>query len=164
MILSAIVATAKNGVIGVNNRLPWQLPAESAYFRSTIKGHPVITGRRNYDSMKGPMPGSLNIVVTHQTDFKVPEPHIIVHSIDEALERPEVKQANEVFILGGQTIYEQAMPKTDRLYLTVVDAEPEGDTFFRYNPDEWREIKSEHHPADAENKYAFDIKLLERKR
>jgi dihydrofolate reductase len=164
MILSSIVAMSKNGVIGKDNHLPWKLPAESAYFRGTVKGHPVITGRRNWDSMGRPMPGCLNIVVTTQPDFKVPEPHIVVHSVEEALELPEVKEADEVFILGGQTIYEQTMDKIDLLYLTIVDAEVEGDTFFKYNPDEWKKIWSEKHEADEENKYAFELMKFERKK
>lgn len=164
MILSIIVAASKNDVIGKDNKLPWRLPSESAYFRATVKRHPVITGRRNYDSMGGPMPGCLNIVVTHQPNLKVPKPHIVVHSLEEALTLPQVKKADEVFILGGQTIYEQAMDKIDKLYLTRVNTVVEGDTFFHYKPDDWRLIKSEHRPADAENIYDYDIMLLERKR
>jgi dihydrofolate reductase len=164
MILSSIVAVSKNGVIGRDNKLPWRLPAESAYFRGTVKGHPVITGRRNWDSMGRPMPGCLNIVVTTQPGFTVPKPHIVVHSVEEALDLPEVKEADEVFILGGQTIYEQTMDKIDLLYLTIVDAEVEGDTFFHWDPEQWHKVWSEKHKADAENNYAFELMKLERKK
>lgn len=164
MILSAIVAVSKNHVIGKDNKLPWRLPAESAYFRGTIKGHPVITGRRNYESMGRPMPDCLNIVVTTQDDFEVPQPHKVVHSVEAALALPEVKSADEVFILGGQTIYEQTMDKIDKLYLTKVDVEVEGDTFFHYQPKDWRLTWSKKHPADAENVYSFEMMVFERKR
>lgn len=163
MILSAIVAVSKNGVIGKDNKLPWRLPDESAYFRGTVKGHPVITGRRNYESMGRPMPGCLNVVITHQSDFQVPSPHIVVHSLEEALALPEIKKADEVFVLGGQTIYEQSMPLIDKLYLTKVDAEVDGDTFFNYDADDWRKVWSKDHPADAENVYPFEMMVLERR-
>ena len=164
MILSSIVAVSKNGVIGKDNKLPWRLPAESAYFRSTVKGHPVITGRRNYESMGRPMPDCLNIVVTAQPDFEVPKPHIVVHSVEDALALPEVKKADEVFILGGQTIYEQTMDKIDKLYLTKVDAKVEGDTFFKYDENDWELVWSKKHPADNDNAYAFNMLVFERRR
>jgi dihydrofolate reductase len=164
MILSSIVAVSKNGVIGKDNHLPWKLPDESAYFRETVKGHPVITGRRNWDSMGRPMPGCLNIVVTTQPDFTVPEPHIVVHSVEDALKLSEVTEADEVFILGGQTIYEQTNDKIDKLYLTIVDTELDGDTFFHYDLKDWEKVWSKKHPADENHAYAFDMMIFERKR
>jgi dihydrofolate reductase len=163
MKLSIIVAAAEDGVIGKDGIMPWRLPAEGAYFRATTWGHPVITGRKNYEAMGRPLPGRLNIVITRQTDYKVPAGVLVVHSVDEALELPQVKQADEVFVIGGQEIYSQAMPKVDKLYLTDVHAKIDGDTFFKYDPEDWRLEWSEHHPADEQNKYAFTLKRLVRK-
>ncbi|HEX5447585.1 MAG TPA: dihydrofolate reductase [Candidatus Saccharimonadales bacterium] len=163
MKISFIVAVAENGVIGVNGHMPWRLPAESAYFRETTKGHPVITGRKNFEAMGRPLPDRLNVVVTRQKNYEVPEGAVVVHSVAEALELPAVKSAQEVFVIGGQQIYEEAMPLADKLYVTDVHARVEGDTFFRYDPRAWRLIHSQYHPADEENHFAFTIKQLVRK-
>jgi dihydrofolate reductase len=145
--------------------MPWRLPDESAYFRQTTLGHPVITGRKNFEAMGRPLPDRLNVVITRQTDYRVPEGTIAVHSLTEALNLPAVKSADEVFIIGGQQIYDEAMPLTERLYLTTVHTKIDGGSaFFNYNPAEWHEVSRRDHPADAEHKYAFTIKLLERKR
>lgn len=164
MILSSIVAATENGVIGKDGKMPWRLPAESAYFRQTTMGHPVITGRKNFDAMGRPLPERLNIVITSQPDYKVPEGVVVVHSLDDALNLPPVKSADEVFIIGGQQIYEQAMPRTDRLYLTTVHTKiDDGTAFFTYEPDDWQLVSSKYHPADTDNKYAFTIKRFNRK-
>ena len=164
MILSAIVAAAENGVIGKDGKMPWRLPAESAYFRQTTLGHPVITGRKNYEAMGRPLPDRLNIVITRQPGYKVPKGVVVVHSLAAALELPHVKSANEVFIIGGQQIYDESMPLINRLYLTIVHTKIDGGTaFFNYNSDEWQTVRSQYHPADQDNKYAYTIKLLERK-
>ena len=165
MILSAIVAAAENNVIGKDGRMPWRLPDESAYFRQTTLGHPVITGRKNFEAMGRPLPDRLNVVITSQPGYKVPAGAVAVGSLDEALGLEAVKSADEVFVIGGQQIYELAMPRLDRLYLTVVHTKIDGGTtFFNYDPADWQEIRSDYHPADQANKYAFTIKLLERKR
>ncbi|MGH7157184.1 MAG: dihydrofolate reductase [Candidatus Saccharimonadales bacterium] len=163
MTVSLIVAAAENGVIGKGGKMPWRLPAESAYFRQTTLGHPVITGRKNYEAMGRPLPDRLNVVITHQPGYKIPDGVVVVHSLQEALDLPEIKQSKEVFIIGGAQIYQEAMPLADKLYLTTVHATVDGDTYFTYNPQEWTEVWSEHHPADAENKYAFTLQRLDRK-
>lgn len=158
-----IVAAAENGVIGKDGKMPWRLPSESRYFRETTTGHPVITGRKNYEGMGRPLPDRLNIVITRQDDYKVPAGVIVVHSLKDALRLPQVKSADEAFIIGGAQIYDEATPLSDRLYLTTIHAEIDGDTFFRYDPADWRLESSDYHPADAENKYAYTIKRLVRK-
>ena len=163
MILSLIVAATENGVIGKDGKMPWRLPAESAYFKKITLGHPVITGRKNYDAMGRPLPDRLNIVVSRQPDYSVPEGVVVVHSLEDALALPEVQKAPEVFVIGGQQLYELAMPLADKLYLTTVHTKIEGDRFFRYNPDEWQLTWSEPHLADSENKYAFTLQRLDRK-
>ncbi|HVS78799.1 MAG TPA: dihydrofolate reductase [Candidatus Saccharimonadales bacterium] len=164
MIISAIVAVSDNGVIGKDGKMPWRLPDESAYFKRTTVGHPIITGRKNFEAMRRPLPDRLNVIVTRQPDYKAPEGAVVAHSIDEALNLPEVRAAEEVFIIGGQQIYEEIMPKVDRLYLTKVHTAIDGGTaFFHYDPNEWRLVRSEERQADDDNPYAFTIQLLERK-
>jgi dihydrofolate reductase len=163
MIVSLIVAAAKNGVIGNKGKMPWRLPAESAYFRQTTLDHPVITGRKNYEAMGRPLPDRLNVVVTRQKDYQVPKGVIVVNSLQEALALPQITNEEEVFIIGGAQIYDEAMPIADRLYLTVVHADVIGDTYFRYSPADWSLVKSERHEADSENKYAFTIQVFDRK-
>ena len=119
-------------------------------------------GRKNYEAMGRPLPDRLNVVITRQ-DYEAPDGVVVVHSIEEALALPEVKQAKESFIIGGQQIYEQALPLADKLYFTRIDAKINGDTFFSYDPDEWDLIWSEEHPADEDNKYAFTLQQLVRK-
>ncbi|HET7827241.1 MAG TPA: dihydrofolate reductase [Candidatus Saccharimonadales bacterium] len=165
MVLSAIVAATENNVIGKDGQMPWRLPAESAYFRQTTMGHPVITGRKNYEAMGRPLPGRLNVVITRQADYKVPEGVAVAHSLAAALNLEAVKSAGEVFIIGGQQIYDEAMPTIDRLYLTIVHTKIDGGTaFFNYDPADWVEVRSDYHPADTDNNLAFTIKLFERKR
>lgn len=143
--------------------MPWHLPAENAYFRSMTRNHPVIIGRKNFEAMRRPMPKRPNIVITRQPDYKADEGAVVVHSLEEALARPEVKNADEVFVLGGTQIYDLAMPLTDMLYLTDIHAGIEGDTIFSYNPEDWRLVWSEYHPTDEQNEYAFTLKRLVRK-
>jgi dihydrofolate reductase len=164
MILSSIVAATENGVIGKDGGMPWRLPAESAYFRKVTEGHPIITGRKNFEAMGRALPNRLNIIITSQKDFKAPAGCIVVHSLEEALTLPEVKSANEVFVIGGSQIYDLAMPLTDKLYLTNIHTTLDGDTFFKYNPSQWEKVWSQEHPADAENKYGFELTILDRKK
>lgn len=161
--MSAIVAVAENGVIGAAGKMPWRLPAESAYFREVTRGHPVITGRKNFEAMGRALPDRLNIVITRQPDYQVPEGAVVAHSLEEALALPAVQKSKETFIIGGQQIYDQALPQVDKLYLTQVEVRVDGDTYFKYDPSEWRLIWSERHPADDQNKYAFTLEQLVRK-
>jgi dihydrofolate reductase len=163
MILSAIVAAAENGVIGKDGKMPWRLPSESAYFRQTTSGHPVITGRKNYEAMGRPLPDRLNIVITRQHNYHVPDGVVVVNSLEDALALPQIQKVPESFIIGGQQIYEESMPQIDKLYLTTVHVNLNGDTFFRYNPDDWLLEWSQRHEADAENKYAFTLQRFVRK-
>ena len=160
--ISAIVAVAKNGVIGKEGGLPWYLPAELARFKQVTMGHPIIMGRTTHESIGRALPGRTNIVVTHNKDFKA-EGCIVVNSLEEAIE--EAKKAGggeEVFIIGGEQIYKEAMPLLDRIYLTKVDAEVDGDKFFTFDESQWKQVSSEKHPADEKNQYNFEFTLLER--
>lgn len=165
MVVSAIAALSKNRVIGKNNDLPWRLPDDMKFFMETTKGHHVIMGRKNYDSLHPkykPLPQRTNIVLTRQRDFHAPG-CTVLHAIEPALELARNNKEDECFVIGGAEIYRLAMPHTTRLYLTEIDANVEGDTFF---PDidmsEWKEIRRTHHPADARHPYAFDIAVYDR--
>jgi dihydrofolate reductase len=109
------------------------------------------------------LPDRLNVVITSQPDYKVPQGVIVVHSLAAALDLEAVKSAKQVFVIGGAQIYDQAMPLANKLYLTIVHANIEGDTFFKYNPADWQLEWSQHHPADAQNKYAFTIQRFTHK-
>jgi dihydrofolate reductase len=165
MIVSAIAALSKNRVIGRNNDLPWRLPDDMKFFMETTKGHHVIMGRKNYDSLLPkfkPLPQRTNIVITRQKDFHAPG-CTVMHAVEPALDLAKKNLEVECFIIGGAEIYKLAMPFTTRLYLTEIDAHVEGDTYF---PDvdmsKWREVSRRHHPSDQRHDYAFDIVVYDR--
>lgn len=165
MIVSAIAALSKNKVIGKDNDLPWRLPDDMRFFMETTKGHHVIMGRKNYDSLHPkykPLPQRTNIVITRQQDFKAPG-CIVLNAVEPGLEIAKKNDEPECFIIGGAEIYKLAMPFTTRLYLTEIDAVIDGDTYF---PDvdmrKWKEISRKHHSADDRHAYAFDIAVYDR--
>lgn len=163
MTISFIVAVAENGVIGKQGRIPWRLPAELAYFSKTTMGHPIIMGRKTYESIGRPLPGRYNIVITSQDNYEA-EGCQVVHSLEEAIEKAQKSQGNdEIFIIGGAEIYKLAMPLAGRIYLTRVHAKINGDRFFKYEPKDWQEISREAHSADQQNKYSYDTIVLNRK-
>jgi dihydrofolate reductase len=165
MIVSAIAALSKNRVIGKNNDLPWKLPDDMRFFMETTKGHHVIMGRKNYDSLKGkfkPLPDRTNIVITRQNNFDAPK-CIILHDVKDAIDRSKQNGENECFIIGGADIYKLAMPYTTRLYLTEIDAVVEGDTFFpEFDKTKWKEVSRKHHPKDDRHQFAFDFVIYDR--
>ena len=139
MKISLVVAIAQNGVIGRGGHLPWSIPADMRHFKGITLGHPVIMGRKTWESIGKPLEGRINIVVTRQKGFKVPEGVIVTHSLDEALWLPEV-QDKEVMIIGGAELYKLTLPRSEKIYLTEVDMEPEGDTYFPdFDHSGWRE-------------------------
>lgn len=160
MHISLIVALAENHVIGANNRLLWRLPAELQYFKKTTMGKPIIMGRKTHESIGRALPGRHNIVISRQADFQA-EGCDVVDSLDAALAL--VKDCEEVMIIGGAQIYQQALPLADRLYLTWVHHHFEGDTFFpTWSPEQWREISREQRAADEQNPYDLTFTVLER--
>jgi dihydrofolate reductase len=162
-VLSAIVAVAKNGVIGKEGGLPWYLPAELARFKQITMGHAIIMGRKTHESIGRALPGRTNIVITRDKDYKAAEGCIVANSLVEAIEKAKKSEgANEVFIIGGASVYQEAMPLLERIYLTKVDADIKGDKFFKYSPSEWKQISSEKHNADEKNEYGFEIAVLEK--
>lgn len=134
MKLAIIVAAAKNGVIGCNNQLPWHLPQDLKYFKSVTLGKPVIMGRKTYESIGKPLPGRPNIVITRSKDWSAAEGVIVARSFEQALFEATslltAESADEAIVIGGAEIYRLALQLADRVYLTHVDIEPEGDAFF----------------------------------
>lgn len=153
MIISLIWAMDENRLIGVENRLPWKLPADMKWFRRHTLGKPIIMGRKTFDSFGGrPLPERTNIVVTRDNDYKA-EGAVVVYSIEEALQA--AGKADEVMIIGGASFYEQMLPRAERLYITEVHGKFEGDAWFPdFDMGEWREVDREEHPIDEKNGYA----------
>lgn len=159
--ISIIVAVAKNGVIGDKNSLLWHLREDMIHFRTTTSGHPVVMGRKTYDSIGRPLPKRTNVVITRDTNLAI-EGCTMVHSLDEAVAMFD--KSEEVFIIGGAQIYKQALPIADRIYLTVIDKEYEGDTSFpEIDHSAWNEISREEHSSGEEFEHPFAFITLERK-
>jgi dihydrofolate reductase len=141
-----IVAASLNGVIGRDGGLPWHIPEDLKYFRRNTVGHAIIMGRRTYDSIGRPLPKRRNIVVTRQKDLTIAGCEV-VHSLEAALQLAWTEDT-EPRVIGGATLYEQAMPQATRLFLTEVQQHVEGDTFFpKWNPEEWEEVQA--HPGEG---------------
>lgn len=163
MKISAIVAAAKNRVIGKDNQIPWYLSNDFKYFKKTTLNHHIIMGRKSFQSIGRPLPKRTNIVVTRNSFF-IATGCLIAHSIEEALTIAQNNGAKEVFIIGGGGIYEQSMEYVDCLYITEVDAEPEGDVFFpKIDTENWELISEEHHKADEKNDFDYCFRVLKRK-
>ena len=163
MLLSAITAIAQNNVIGKNNQLPWHLPADMRYFKNTTMGHVVIMGRKTYESFTKALPGRTNIVVTRQKGYQ-PADALVVHSLDEAVNLAKAQGETEAFILGGAQIYAESMPLLDRLYLTRIYADFEGDTVFpEFDPKQWEMTAIRPGEPDEKNKYFYAFQTWERK-
>lgn len=160
-----IAALTRNRVIGRNNDLPWHLPDDMKYFMQTTKGHHVIMGRKNYDSIPEkfrPLPNRTNLVVTRQANLRLPN-CTVVNSLESAVEAARMAGEAELFIIGGAAMYQMGMPLAQRLYLTEIDTELPGDTQFpAFDKSKWREVSRKHHPADDRHAYPFDFVIYER--
>ncbi len=161
-LISAIVAMDQNRCIGLDNLIPWYLPADLQYFKKTTLGHPVIMGRKSFRSIGRPLPKRTNIVVSRDPFF-IASGVLMAMSIAEAIDIAKEENPSEIFIIGGGNIYEQTQALWDRLYLTEVAAAFEGDTFFpKIDPTEWTEVFREAHPADEKNEFAYEFVVLDR--
>ena len=161
--IALIAAMTDDRVIGVENRLPWKLPADMKWFRKHTLGKPIVMGRKTFESFGAkPLPERRNIVITRDPDYRA-EGALVVHSVDEALQA--AGDAEEVMIIGGASFYEQMLPRADRLYLTFVHANLTGDAWFpAFDPADWQEVYREDRPADAKNPHDISFVILERKR
>jgi dihydrofolate reductase len=153
--LSLIAAVANNRIIGNQNKLPWHLPADLKYFKSVTMGHHIIMGRKTFESIGGgrPLPGRTSIIITKQSGYKA-EGCIVVHSLEEALNA--AKHDNEPFVIGGADIFKQSLEIADKIYLTKIHHDFEGDIFFpKMEFNKWNLIVCEEHDADEKNKYPY---------
>jgi dihydrofolate reductase len=164
VIISTIVAVAKNGVIGRENATPWYLPAELAHFKEITMGHPIIMGRKTHESIGRALPGRTNIIISRNPKYKAAEGSIVADSLEKALDIAKSKDKEEVFVIGGQAIYDIALPKVKRIYLTRVNVKVKGDKFFKYDPKQWQQASSKKHKADEKNPYDYEFLVLERSR
>ena len=167
MIVSIIVAMANNRIIGMNNQMPWHLPADLAWFKKNTLNKPVIMGRKTFESIGKPLPNRHNIVISRQVKVESESDRISnlswVTTIDEAISLAKRLNCDEAFIIGGGNIYQQVLPFIDRLYLTHIDANLKGDTYFPdYAPETWQQVFQEHHQADDKNSYNYYFEVLER--
>ena len=159
--ISLIAALAADRIIGMENAMPWDLPADLAWFKRNTLKKPVIMGRLTFESIGRPLPGRLNIVVSSKPGTA--EGVTWVTSLDEAIQA--AGDAEEIMVIGGGRVYEQMLKRADRLYLTHIDAEVEGDTQFPdYEPDEWQSTFSEFHDADEQNSHSYCFEILDRRR
>jgi dihydrofolate reductase len=162
MKLSLIVAIAENYVIGNNNELIWHLPADLKMFRRLTTGHPIIMGRKTFDSIGKPLPNRTSIVITRNADLTI-EGCIMVNSLEDATLEAQKIETTEAFIIGGAAIYELAIDLVDSMYVTEIHHPFEGDAFFpSINKDTWKEVAREKHFKDEKHAYDFDFVTYER--
>lgn len=160
MAVSMIVAAAKNGVIGKDNQMLWHLPNDFKFFKSHTTGHPIIMGRKTFQSIGRPLPNRTNIVISSNFEADGVE---VVSSLDKAIDLA-YSIDGDPFIIGGATIYHQAYELADRIFLTIVDTEIEGDATFQFpDPSEWKLTFEEKHEADENHKYGYTFTVYERK-
>ncbi len=166
MKLAVIVAQSENRVIGRNNKLPWHLPEDLKYFKSVTMGKAIIMGRKTYDSIGRPLPGRTNIVVTRDPDYCV-EGVEIVYSLEAAIDKAEalslINGNDEALVIGGSQLYQQALSKADRLYLTQVHHQVCGDAYFpEVLASEWQQVGRHDFEADDRNPYNYSFLVLDR--
>jgi len=160
MIISVVAAMDRNRLIGAGNRLPWHLPADLKRFKSLTMGKPILMGRKTYESIGRCLPGRTNIVVTSDMNYQAKGCHV-VPTLATAL--VEANETDELLVVGGARIYEQMLPATQRLYMTLIDSVFEGDAYFpMIDTHQWRSVAQEQHDADEENPYPYSFINYER--
>ena len=163
MKLSLLAALASNNVIGRDNQVPWRLSTDLKRLKAMTMGHHVIMGRKTFESVGRPLPGRTNVIITRQEGY-APVGVVVVHSLEDAIHLAVQAGEDEAFVLGGAEIYAQALHRADRMYLTRVHAEVEGDTYFPDFDDvaEWKLSDAEHFEADEKNEYPFSFLTYDR--
>ncbi|MBK8611577.1 MAG: dihydrofolate reductase [Chitinophagaceae bacterium] len=163
MTITLIVAAAENNAIGKNNELPWHLPNDLKFFKNTTWGMPVIMGRKTFEAVNKPLPGRFNIVITRQADWTA-DKVTVVKDLNEALEKAAETNCNEAFVIGGGEIYKQAFDMADKIYLTRVHTEIDGDTFFpEVDENKWQLISKQEFEADEKHAFAYSFQTWTRK-
>ncbi|WP_458355106.1 dihydrofolate reductase [Peribacillus frigoritolerans] len=160
--ISLMVAMDQNRVIGKNNKLPWHLPADLQYFKKVTMGHPIVMGRKTFESIGRVLPGRENVIVTRNQEFKA-EGCVVLHDIAQ-IKMFADNDDEEVFVIGGAEIFKEILPFTDRLYITEIHETFEGDTFFpEIDENEWDVISSNPGGIDEKNRFAHDFVILQKK-
>lgn len=150
-------------VIGINNSLPWKMPADMKWFREQTMGKPIVMGRKTFESFGAkPLPGRQNIIITHDQSYRASD-CLVAHSIDEAISA--CKDAEEIMIIGGASFYSQMLPRADRLYITEIHHDFDGDSWFpEFNPEQWHESKRIDHHCDEKNPYDYSFVVFDKNR
>ncbi|QLB16150.1 dihydrofolate reductase [Mannheimia varigena] len=162
MKISVIVARTKNKVIGKDNQMPWHLPVDLAWFRQNTVGKPVIMGRKTYESIGRLLPKRPNIILS-RSGFEV-EGAYSAESLEQAVELAKIfANSDEIMIIGGGELFKQALPQADTLYLTEIQAEIEGDTFFEFNEENWQLAEQKWSEIDENNPYRCRFMVLRRR-
>ncbi len=162
MIISQIAAISRNRVIGKDNRLPWHMPDDLSYFFRITRERHIIIGRKNYEANGKALPNRVNIVVTRKKDYLAPG-CIVVHNLEDAIDYARERGEDEAFISGGSEIYKATLDISDRIYLTLIDAEVEGDVYYpELDMNMWQVVSEEKHKADLRNKYNYTYYIFER--
>ncbi len=160
MKISLIVALSANRVIGVDNRMPWHLSADLKRFKAITWGKPILMGRKTHESIGRPLPGRHNIVLTADPSYRA-EGCSVAHSLAEAMDL--AGEAEELMVIGGASLYENFLPQADRLYLTLIEREFEGDTYFpAFSPEDWRAVASQTVADDPGVDFTYRFLVLER--
>jgi len=160
MIISIITAMDENQLIGKDNGLPWKLPADLQFFKKVTMSKPIIMGRKTFESIGRPLPGRTNVVITRDESFDA-EGCEVVFSLNDALNK--VENVEEAMVIGGANIYQQFLPQADRLYLTRVEGEFEGDAWFpKIDFENWELIEKEVHKADEKNEADYSFQVFQR--
>ena len=159
MLISLIAAVAQNGVIGKDNELPWHLPADLQFFKKTTLGHPIIMGRKNFESIGRALPGRTNIVLTRNQNYETPKECIKASSLKEAFAIAEKTAANECFVIGGAEVYKEALPFCQKLYITKVHGIFEGNTYMPEYENNFRKISNASNFKDERNIYDYDFEV-----
>ena len=163
MKISIIAAVSENSVIGRKGKNPWHLSGDLKNFRRITKDHHLIMGRKTYQSIGHPLPDRINIIVSRNPKLKIKK-CIIAHSLKEALQVSQDAGEKEVMVIGGESIYKLALPLADRIYLTRIHHNFQGDTFFpKIDANKWSEVRSEQYQKDSRNKYSYTFSILEAK-
>jgi len=166
MKLSIIVAVAENGVIGRGGQLPWHLSADLQRFKRLTMGHAILMGRKTWESIGRPLPGRTSIVISRQNDFRSSYDEVLVASnLDEALAQARRLniESDEAFIIGGARIYEMSLPRADRLFVTRIHAQIEGEVYFpQIDWNAWQQTDEQRHAADDKNEYPHTYEVWQR--
>ena len=166
MKLALIAAYAQNRVVGIDNKLPWHLPEDLKYFKRCTSGKAIIMGRKTYESIGRPLPNRTNIVITRNPDFEADGVKVVT-SLNDAIELAaavnEVNGVDEIMVIGGAAIYELTLPMADRLYLTHVHAQVEGDAYFpEVDFSNWREVERADYASSETNPYDYSFVVYDK--